>query len=131
MVRMGISLAPGPDRIPYFLPEAGSAIAPRVDRQEVQKMKKTIAAIAVALSLIGCSNWNKYTPKGIDDTAIAEEIRKNQATDGITGMTVNVDHGSVTLKGDVKNSTDKQKAIDDARKVNGVTRVVDEISIKP
>ena len=97
-------------------------------------MKKTLASLTVVLLLtgFGCSNWNKYTPKGMDATAIAEEIRKNQAADGITGMTVNVDKaGVVTLRGDVKNTTDRQKAIDDARKVNGVTRVIDQISIKP
>ncbi|HEY8183903.1 MAG TPA: BON domain-containing protein [Thermoanaerobaculia bacterium] len=98
-------------------------------------MKKTIASIAVALfvfSSFACSNWNKYTPKGMDATAIADEIRKNMLADGITGMTVNVDKdGVTTIKGDVKTSSDKQKAIDDARKVNGVTRVIDQVSIKP
>jgi len=54
------------------------------------------------------------------------------AADGITGMTVNVDKAGVTtIKGDVKTSSDKQKAIDDARKVNGVTRVIDQVVIKP
>lgn len=97
-------------------------------------MKKMLASITVVLLLtaIGCSNWNRYTPKGADATAIADEIRKNQALDGITGMTVNVaKDGVVTLRGNVKTATDRQKAIDDARKVSGVTQVVDEISIKP
>ena len=97
-------------------------------------MKKTLASLTVVLLLtsFGCANWNRYTPKSMDATAIADEIRKNQAADGITGMTVNVDKaGVVTLRGDVKTTTDRQKAIDDARKVNGVTRVIDQISIKP
>ena len=98
-------------------------------------MKKTLASITVALFIVGafaCSNWNKYTPKGMDSTAIADEIRKNMLADGITGMTVNVDKdGITTLRGDVKTSSDKQKAIDDARKVTGVTRVIDQIAVKP
>ena len=97
-------------------------------------MKKTFASLTVVLVLtaFGCSNWNRYTPKQMDSTAIVEKIRKNMAGDGITGMTVNVDkEGVTTLKGDVKTTADRQKAIDDARKVNGVTRVIDEISIKP
>ncbi|MDQ6800516.1 MAG: BON domain-containing protein, partial [Acidobacteriota bacterium] len=68
----------------------------------------------------------------MDATAISEEIRKNMAADGITGMSISVDKdGRTTLKGNVKNSSDKQKALDDARKVNGVTRVIDQISIQP
>jgi osmotically-inducible protein OsmY len=98
-------------------------------------MKKTIASIAVALfvfAAFACSNWNKYTPKALDSTAIAEEIRRNQAMDHITGMTIDVNSdGVVTLHGDVKNASDKQKAIDDARKVNGVRRIIDPIAIKP
>jgi len=99
------------------------------------KMKKTLVSITVALLLtaaFGCANWNRYTPKGMDATAIADEIRKNMLADGITGMTVNVDKdGVTTLRGDVKNTTDRQKAVDDARKVKGVTRVIDQIAIKP
>lgn len=97
-------------------------------------MKKILASLTVVLlfTAFGCSNWNKYTPKGMDATAIAEEIRKNMAGDGITGMTVNVDKsGVVTLRGDVKTASDRQKAIDDARKVHGVTEVIDQIAIKP
>ncbi len=97
-------------------------------------MKKSLVAITVTLLLVGalgCSNWNKYTPKALDDTAIAEEIRKNQLGDGITGMTVDVNNGVVTLHGDVKTSSVKQAAIDDARKVKGVKRVIDQIAIKP
>jgi osmotically-inducible protein OsmY len=97
-------------------------------------MKKSLASLAVTLLLLGfgCANWNRYTPKALDSTAIAEEIRKNMLGDGITGMTVDVDNsGVVTLKGDVKTKTDRQKAIDDARKVHGVKRVIDRIVIKP
>ena len=97
-------------------------------------MKKALTTLTVVLvlSAFGCSNWNKMTPSNMDATAIAAEIRKNQAADGITGMTVDVDKsGVVTLRGDVKTTTDRQKAIDDARKVNGVTQVVDQIAIKP
>jgi osmotically-inducible protein OsmY len=97
-------------------------------------MKKTVVSIMVTLFLVaamGCSNWNRWTPKGMDDTAIAEEIRKNQLMDHITGMTIDVKNGVVTLHGDVKNASVKQTAIEDARKVHGVKRIFDQIAIKP
>lgn len=97
-------------------------------------MKKVISTLALSLLLsgaIGCSNWNRATPKALDNTAIEEEIRKNMAGDGITGMHIDVSNGVVTLSGDVKDSTQRNQAISDARKVKGVTEVVDRIAIKP
>lgn len=96
-------------------------------------MKKTALTLACALLMtvsFGCSNWNKMTPKPMDNTAIEEEIRKNMASDGITGMHIDVSNGVVTLTGNVKNAADRQKAYDDAAKVNGVTRVVNNISVQ-
>jgi osmotically-inducible protein OsmY len=96
-------------------------------------MRKVFASAVILTFLfaLGCSNWNKMTPKPMDNTAIEEEIRKNMAVDGITGMHIDVNNGVVTLEGDVKTTTDRQKAIDDAKKVNGVTRVVSKIAVKP
>ena len=93
-------------------------------------MKKSLMSLAISLALVlpACSNWNKSTPKALDNTAIEEEIRKNLAGDHITGLSIDVNSGVVTLKGHL-NSSDKQKALDDARKVNGVKSVVDEISV--
>ena len=67
-------------------------------------MKKTLASIVLALiltSALGCANWNRMTPKGMDDDAIAAEIRKNETAAGYTGLTINVHNGAVMLKGDV------------------------------
>jgi len=124
----------GLGRIEYHnsAPQPGSAIALRVPAWRYE-MKKSIASITVVLLLtaFGCANWNRYTPAGVDDNAIATEIRKNLAGAGYTGMTVDVNHGAVTLKGDVKTSEDRRKALDEARKVKGVSSVSDQISIKP
>jgi osmotically-inducible protein OsmY len=95
-------------------------------------MKKTLASLVVSVFLfgaLGCSNWNRMTPKPLDNTAIEAEVRKNLTADGITGLTINVDNGVVTLSGSVKNSSDRSKAYDDAAKVTGVTRVVNRISV--
>ncbi len=95
-------------------------------------MKKSLVSVLLSAALIlpACSNWNRNTPQGLDNTAIEQEIRKNLALDHITGLSVDVDHntGVVTLKGHLS-ASDRSKAVDDAHKVKGVTRVVDEISV--
>lgn len=95
----------------------------------MRKLSFSLALAALLVSSIGCSNWNRMTPKSMDDTAIAEEIRKNLAVDRMTGMTIDVKDGVVTLKGHVKTSADRQKAYDDAVKVNGVKRVINQVDI--
>jgi osmotically-inducible protein OsmY len=96
----------------------------------MKKLSFSLALAALLVSAIGCSNWNRVTPKPLDDTMIAEEIRKNLAVDGMTGMTIDVKDGVVTLKGHVKTSSDRQKAVDDARRVNGVKRVINQITLE-
>jgi len=91
-------------------------------------MKKLIATTLVLLSLVACSNLNRNTPAGLDNKAIETEIRRNLTTDGITGLTVDVNNGVVTLEGHLS-ASDKSKALNDAQKVNGVTQVVDRISV--
>jgi len=91
-------------------------------------MKKVFASLLVVASLVGCSNWNKYTPAPMDNTAIEEEVRKNLAADKISGLQIDVANGVVTLKGHLS-AADRTKAVDDARKVKGVTNVVDNISL--
>jgi len=95
-------------------------------------MKKTLAPVVCLLLLfgaLGCSNWNKMTPKPLDNTAIETEVRKNLAGDGITGIHIDVSNGVVTLDGNVKTSSDRSKAYDDAAKVNGVKRVINRITV--
>jgi len=69
------------------------------------------------------------TPKPLDNAAIETEVRKNLAGDGITGIHIGVDNGVVTLEGNVKTSSDRRKAYNDAAKVNGVKRVVNRITV--
>ena len=99
---------------------------------EVRKnMKKTIVSLvlsAAVLSGVGCSNWNRMTPKSMDGTAVEAEVRKNLTADHITGLTVDVNGSTVTLRGHLSR-TDQQKALDDARKVPGVDRVVDDMTL--
>jgi hypothetical protein len=95
-------------------------------------MKKPLLSVLAALSLVvsmsACSNWNRMTPKPLDNSTIETEIRKNLTADGITGLHIDVSGGVVTLDGHL-GSGDKSKAIADAQKVPGVTQVVDRISV--
>ncbi len=95
-------------------------------------MKKSIFSLIAAASLVvsmsACSNWNRVTPKPLDNTAIETEVRKNLTADNITGLHIDVSNGVVTLDGHLS-ATDKSKAIGDAQKVPGVTHVVDRISV--
>jgi osmotically-inducible protein OsmY len=95
-------------------------------------MKKPLLSILAALSLVvslsACSNWNRMTPKPLDNTTIETEVRKNLTADNITGLHIDVSNGVVTLDGHLS-ASDKAKAIADAQKVPGVTQVVDRISV--
>ena len=95
-------------------------------------MKKSLFALLMSASLIaamGCSNWNRVTPAPMDNRAMQAEVYKNLKADGISGVDVDVHEGVVTLSGHQSNSSDRQKAIDDARKVPGVKSVVNRIDV--
>lgn len=93
-------------------------------------MKRSFAALLAMVTLVfalGCSNWSRQTPKGLDNVAMKSEIHKNLASDGITGVDVDVNNGVVTLSGTI--AADKHQAvISDARKVPGVTQVIDRLN---
>ena len=95
-------------------------------------LKNSLRFLLVAVVLVGsmaCSNWNRYTPSGMDNQTMEAEIRKNLVDDGITGLEIKIDEGVVTLEGNVSSRDDERKAIEAARKVNGVRRVIDRISV--
>lgn len=98
---------------------------------EKQNMKKVFGSLvlsAALISSIGCSNWNRNTPASMDNTAMETEIRKNLAMDHITGLQIEVHGGMVTLNGH-GSAADRQKAYDDAAKVNGVKSVTNNITV--
>jgi osmotically-inducible protein OsmY len=95
-------------------------------------MKKAFASLvlsAALVSAVGCSNLNRATPAPLDNTAIETEIRKNLAGDHITGLQIEVHEGMVTLNGH-GSAADRQKAYDDAAKVNGVKSVTNNITVQ-
>ena len=93
-------------------------------------MKKSVFALLMSAALVvsmGCSNWNRATPAPLDNKAMEAEIVKNLAADHINNVDVSVHDGVVTLTGKAT-SSDRTKAVQDARKVSGVKSVVDNIS---
>jgi osmotically-inducible protein OsmY len=95
-------------------------------------MKKAFASLVLSAALVagvGCSNWNRATPAGMDNTAMETEIRKNLAGDHITGLHIDVHDGMVTLTGH-GSASDRQKAYDDAAKVPGVKSVTNNITVE-
>jgi osmotically-inducible protein OsmY len=95
-------------------------------------MKKLLISTIVSVALItslGCSNWNRMTPKSLDNSTTATEIKKNLLADHLTGVDVDVNEGVVTLAGHLPTAADRQKAYDDAAKVTGVKSVVNHIEV--
>jgi osmotically-inducible protein OsmY len=94
-------------------------------------MKKLLVSIIVSAALVaalGCSNWNRMTPKPLDNAAIASEIKKNLLVNRLS-VDVDVSDGVVTLAGHLPTAADRQKAYDEAAKVTGVKRVVNHIDV--
>ena len=93
-------------------------------------MKKSVLGLLMSAALVasmGCSNWNRMTPAPLDNKAMEAEVVKNLAADHINSVNVSVDNGVVTLSGKAT-SSDRSKAVQDARKASGVKSVVDNIS---
>jgi osmotically-inducible protein OsmY len=95
-------------------------------------MKKLLVFIVMSVTLVvalGCSNWNRMTPKSLDNSTIATEVKKNLLADHLTGVDVDVNEAVVTLAGHLPTAADRQKAHDDAAKVAGVRKVVNHIDV--
>jgi len=98
-------------------------------------MKKYLLLILMILVMplsVGCNSWGKVAPKGTVRNAIVEaDVKKNLIGDGLTGLGVEVyEDGTAYLDGQVVSRADRRKARNDALKVWGVRRVVNNITVK-
>ena len=97
--------------------------------------RKSILSLLGLLLLstsIACHSLNQVTPKGMDDSAIETEVRSRIATSvpGKTfGIQIKVDHGVVTLNGNVDSASDKSAIGDAAQQVEGVRAVVNNLVV--
>jgi osmotically-inducible protein OsmY len=95
--------------------------------------KHLLIAMALLMTLsMGCNSWGKVAPKGTVRNAMVEaDVKKNLIADGLTGLGVEVyEDGTAYLDGQVASRSDRRKARDEALKVWGVKRVVNNITVK-
>ena len=92
-----------------------------------QTARETGAKIGEAVS-----NTAARAGEALDEGRITAKVKsKIQLDDTLKGANVSVhtDDGIVTLKGDVMNNAQRQRAEQLARETDGVTRIVDELSV--
>ena len=92
----------------------------------------TVAAVlSLALLVAGCTT--QTAGRQIDDTSIHAAVKAKLTTDrfsNIVNIDINVTNGIVTLAGEVPNATVKADAQAEARSVDGVVRVINNLQVK-
>lgn len=91
-----------------------------------------LVLVLLVASMIGCTSGNPEPRSQFDDAVIASQVRTALAGAGgipVSGITVLVDRGIVTLRGSVPSVTDAERAVSVAGEVAGVVQVRNELSI--
>src|SRR4029078_9424428 len=98
-------------------------------------MNRKLSALAVFLVMFGvaCGSMNRVLPSNMDAKAMEADVRSKIA-EAVPSKTfaveVNVDdHAVVTLTGHAQSQSDINKIIDAAKSVNGVKRVISNLTI--
>lgn len=96
---------------------------------------KFLAVSAVVLSIAACSMFSGRETPGqyVDDTAITSKVKADILGDStLKVLQINVEtmQGVVQLSGFVDSTKSEAKAVDIARKVNGVKSVKDTLIVK-
>ena len=80
------------------------------------------------------NNKPSQNPNGaVGDAIITAKVKSAIIKDalGATGINVDTKSGVVALRGSVKTAADKAKAEADAKSMQGVTKVVNQLAVKP
>ena len=88
--------------------------------------------IAMVVSIGACST-TQSPGKQVDDASIHAAVKAKLTADrfsNIVNIDINVTNGVVTLAGEVPNASVKADAADEARKVEGVVRVNNNLQVK-
>ena len=92
-----------------------------------------LAAGLAALLALGACSTTQSPGKQVDDATIHAELKTKLTADrfsNITNVDVNVTNGVVTLAGEVPNAKVKAEAEHEARTVEGVTKVINNLQVK-
>jgi len=93
----------------------------------------TAAAILTALAVIGACSTTQSPGRQIDDSAIQAAVKAKLTADrfsNLVNIDTNVTNGVVTLAGEVPNAKVKAEAESEARSVDGVKRVINNLQVK-
>ena len=92
------------------------------------------AAVALAvLMAIGACTTTQSPGRQVDDAAIHTAVKAKLTADrfsNIVNIDINVTNGVVTLAGEVPNTQVKMEAEKEARSVDGVVRVINNLQVK-
>lgn len=99
----------------------------------MEKLLKGFAILLVALSLSGCyAMTGKSAGQNIDDASITASVKSQLVADKASNLIrvdVDTNRGVVYLNGTVDTPAQKTRAEDLARRVRGVTNVVNNLQI--
>jgi osmotically-inducible protein OsmY len=91
-----------------------------------------VSSIVLAATLAACST-TQSPGRQVDDSTIHAAVKAKLTADrfsNIVNIDINVTNGIVTLAGEVPNSKVKAEAEAEARSVNGVVKVVNNLQVK-
>jgi osmotically-inducible protein OsmY len=91
-----------------------------------------LAVVALALVVAGCTT-TQSPARQLDDNAIHAKVKAKLTAErfsNLLNIDINVTNGVVTLAGEVPNAQVKAEAVQEARSVSGVVRVIDNLQVK-
>lgn len=101
-------------------------------------MKKFIAATLATLVVGGFAGMASFAQETVgqkvDDATVVAKIKAELLkSPDVSGLALNVDakNGVVTLSGSAKTEAERTKAVDIAKRADGVAKVENKIEIKP
>ena len=89
-------------------------------------------AVVIAVAFAACST-TQSPGKQVDDASIHTAVKAKLTADrfsNIVNVDINVTNGVVTLAGEVPNAKVKAEAEAEARSVDGVVRVINNLQVK-